>query len=243
MFRRTKNERGALLAGAFVVSMALGVSMLGLLSFSKTANHQAESLLSKSQLSRMAQEKFTQDLLTLNKNIDLTHFSTSPAHFSWGEAESFIQPVPPALGKFGASLYLVVIATITKNNMPEPKHIRLETIIEFPSPISTPPPPSAGKKVSVVSIVEDQLRNFMSPDDPAFEEVKQQILAQLREQIGVDLDSLTITTDSAQYRDPTVAQIAPPTEAEKEGAFYMSPISLGASKEGARVRVWKESYY
>lgn len=243
MFKRNKSTRGALLAGAFLVSMAIGLSMLGLMSFSKTANHQAASLISKSHLSLMAQERFTTDLLTLNNNIDLTHFSTTPAHFPWGDAESFVSPTPPGLAKFGSSLYLVVIATLTKNNMPGPHHIRLETLIGHTSTMAAPLPPPEGKRVLIADLVEDQLRAFIPADDPQFESVKRQILDQLRAEIGVDLDSLMIPTDSAQYRDPTIAQSVPATETEKEGAFYMSPLSLDASRAGARVLVWKEVYY
>ena len=227
------------MAGAFLISAALAISMVGLLTFSKTSNQQAESLLSKSYLSRMAQEKFTRDLLGLNKNSDVTTFSTSPAHFPLGEAASFVRVVPSGVGNFNSSLYLVVIATLTKNNLPDPRHLRLETIFEFSAPPAPPPP--VGKAESISDTVEGLLRGYMPADDPRFEAIKQQILAQLQEQWGMDLNLFSL--EPTQYREPDMAADTLPSAKEPPGTFYLQPLSVNTPRSGGRVRMWKETTY
>jgi len=218
MFRRT--NRGSLLAGAFLVSVALGVAMVGLLVASRTANKQAESLLSKSYLSRMAREKLTQDLLTL------PHVSTTPVQFPLGEAEAFARTVPGGLNEFGPSVYLVVVATLTKNNLPQPRHLRLETLVEVTAATNQAATSTVGE------VVDGYLLKYFSEEDPRFEEVKKLVMEQLRQQMGA----------LAQYRDPSALSELPASQADDPGLFYMQPVSVAAAA-GPRVRLWKETNY
>lgn len=231
MFRPI-NRKGSVLAGAFLVSVALGIAMVGLLSASRASNKQAESLLSKAHLSRMAHEKFTQDLIALNANIAL---KTSTAAFPLGEAETFFHATPEG------SFYVVVVATLTKNNLPEPRHMRLETLVDVNAWPAAPAPVPAvvpRQRLAVTDLVDNLLRQHMSADDPQFQEMKDQILADLKAQMGADVFSAVMEMESAEYRGPAMSAAAP-----AEGVFTMQPVSVAVSKAGARVRVWKETTY
>ncbi len=249
----TRKEAGALLAGAMVISAALAISMVALLTFSRETNRQAESVLSKSRLSRMAQEKFTRDLSALRNGFNGTVVSTTPAHFADGEAESFYQMVPAEIKNFGTSVYCVVIATLAKSDAMQPRHLRIESIIEIQPqavPVAPPPPPTASSRfshnkeeVSVNDYIIDQLRQYIDESDPRFEEVKKMVLSQLEAQLGFNPENLSVTAEPAQYRDPFIAETVEAAETQKDGAFYMAPLSIDSSQESVRVRMWKETYF
>lgn len=247
-----KDEQGALLAGAMMLSLALGIAMVALITSSQREIHQAQSLLAREHLRRMAQEKITRDLLSLGKDVDLTHFSTAPVVFAMGEVESSLVRVSTALPKFNSALYLVAIATLTTNDSTTPRHLRLETIIELAgAPASPSPPPPvppdaalrrASHPVSVSQSIEDQLRQFLN-DDQLIEEAKKQILSQLEEQFGSDVGSQMVSLETNQYRDPTNTPPPLPADQKSPDTFYMDPLSVETPKTGPRLRVWKEVYY
>lgn len=250
MFKRNNLKinlkRGSLLAGAFMISMALAISMVALLNSSRTTSKQGESLLSKSHLTHMAEEKLTRDLLSLNNNIEL---STSPAIFSWGEAESHLQSVPESVKNFESALYLVITATNTKNQTSSPRHIRLETILEFPhvDPIKptpkAPPTRPAIVKNAVAKNIEDQLRVLFPSNDEQIDQLKKQILSELEKQFGEHFEDLPEDVETNQYRDPENIEIPKMTKEQEKETFIMSPISLDSPKRNLKIRVWKEVYY
>jgi hypothetical protein len=246
MYKRNKNRRsqnGGLLISAFLVSMALAVAMVGLITMARGEISRSESLLTRDLLRRMAQEKFTQDMIVIKGNRALTGFTASSTTFSDGAAESFLQPVNAGVTPYGQVLYMIVTATVTKESRVEPRHMRLETILEWSgssAASSNTPLATATSARPVSSIVEDQMRGlFPDADQNQIDDQVRQVISQLETMLGKKLTSLS-GVETAQYRE-----VAPPAAPSKTAPeeFQLNPISIHMDKVAPRVRVWRETYY
>ena len=211
--------------------------MTALVTFGRTAVHRGESLLSRERLRRTVEEKFTRDLLAMRQDTDPLHFSTAAVTLADGEAESQLQPVPAGLTGVPDGLYLVVVATLTKSGVAPPNHLRLETLLTTTAP-EPPASPLPTDGQTLEETVEAQLRLLLT-DEEQIQQVKTQVLAQLKEAMGSDAESFRVSIETNEYRPAETA----PTGSPAPDAFTLDPISIAGPNAALRVRVWKETYY
>ncbi len=245
MFKPNKKDRGALLAGAIILSGALGIAMVALITSSRQGVHQAESLLARENLRRMAEEKFMRDMLSLKQNAPGLWVSTDPVSFAWGQAQSALDISSVTLGDISAPLYLVVTATLTSTSQ-NPGHLRLEVILdeEKPEPLSLPPlpvPSSRGRPASVEETIEDQLRALLGDDESIIAQAKKDVLSELASMFGSNVGDMVIMVETNQYRNPASAE-EQRIKTEEKDSFVLEPVSVIGPKKGPSIRLWKETY-
>jgi len=223
------SQHGFVLAGAFIVSMALAILIMGISTLSKYNFRQAFSHLSRTHLRRMAQEKWRQSLVHLQNNPSLENFkaagSTNPKGRTHASAEWVQSP------HFGRALYLVVTATATGKNIRSPKHLKLQTLLKFQTPKSV----SRHTLPAIEELQEEmerQLRKFVSDDHPSFEEIRNHVMASLESQ-------LAHLIQTSEYRGPRDSALEP----ESDDTFTLTPLLVSPLTNSPRIQLWREDYY
>jgi hypothetical protein len=221
-----------------VIAAALAILMQTLFLQTRADVRRGNTLLSRERLRRMAEEKFTRDFSALRHDKDGARVSTTPVTFADGEAQSRIEPVPALPGVDGG-FYLVVTATLTHLNAAPPHHIQLETIVTWPVPPPPidPPVSQMGHKTAAETI-EEQLRAASLPEEQV-QQAKAEVLSQLEKMFGSQADSMVLSVETNEYRNPA-ANV--PVPADASDAFYLQPLTVLNSAGGPKIYVWKETY-
>ena len=222
------------MAVVVVVAAALAVSMMAVLASVRNDVTRGRSLLAREHLRFMVEEAFTRDLLALRHDASGVTVSTDTLTFTWGNAESHVAPVPTSVTGL-SGMYVVVVATLT-STAADPRHVQLETVLDWTPPAPPPPTTGAAPRKSLADDIEAQLRTWLA-DDQAVRTAKDQILSQLTEVFGPDLSSLAVAIEMNEYRDA-----APPAGPHAADTFYLTPVSVSGPDTGPKIRVWKETY-